>query len=396
MAVTEKSQNLDANQSSSAFNFDGQIVEDWFGGYKLEVDLKAKDDLEAWEVDFSLPYTIRETYGVDIIDRGNGNYTISGQNDQVNLDQGQSISPIFIVEDNGQLALVPEFISSDQKITNTKQNKIKAKGKIINVDQDFSGDLESAIAAAKNGDVVQLGNDTYYTEGIAIDKDITIDGRKGSVINGAGTTESIIYLTEGASGATIQDVEITNGNNAIRGDGAANLTLKNLDIHNIGIKETIRQGANNTGIELRHAEGLKLLNSQIHNIGRKAVGITDTDGGTISGLSIENVNLEAEHVQSHDAGGIKLFNTNDITISDNHLSDINAIYIWNDITNGTTIENNVLENVGEDFLAPAFNNYVDIFGIYNEKSSNSTVENNEEMLATTSSYLSQQNFLGKL
>ena len=360
-------------KSSSTFNFDSQILEDWRGGYKLEIDLRAKSYVEDWEVDFSLPYTIREVYGVDIIDRGDGNYTISGQNDQVDLQRGQSISPLFTIEDDGKRALLPKSISSDS----TTSLKGKNKQKIINVDKDFDGDLESAIAAAKNGDVVKLGQKTYYTSGIILDKNITIDGEKNSEINGEGTSESIFHLTKGASGATIQDVEITNGNNGIFADGASDLTLRNLDINNIGINETIRNGPNNTGVVLSHADGLKLLNSKIHNIGRKAVGLEDTDGGLISGLSIEDVNLEAQHAQSHDAAGVKLFNTNDIAVKDSYFSDINAVHIWNDTNNNATITNNVIENVGEDFLAPAFNRHVDVFGIYDEKSANSVIKDNE-------------------
>ena len=364
-------------KSSSSFNFNSQILEDWKGGYKLEIDLKAKSNVEDWQVDFSLPYTIREFYGVDLIDQGNGNYTISGQNNQVDLQRGQSISPLFIIEDDDKQALLPKFISSDSKIPTKVKPQIKNGQRIINVDIDFDGDLESAIAAAKNGDVVKLGNNTYNTKGIILNKDITIDGQKGSEINGGGTSESILHLESGASGATIQDVEITNGNNGIFAEGASNLTLSNLDINNIGINETIRNGPNNTGIVLSHADGLKLLNSKIHNIGRKAVGLENTDGGLISGLSIEDVNLEAQHAQSHDAAGVKLFNTNDIAVQDSYFSDINAVHIWNDTNNNATIANNVIENVGEDFLAPAFNRHVDVFGIYDEKSANSVIKDNE-------------------
>ena len=360
-------------KSSSSFNFNSQILEDWKGGYKLEIDLRAKFYVEDWEVDFSLPYTIREVYGADLIDRGNGNYTIIGQNDQVDLQRGQSISPLFSIEDNGKRALLPKFISSDSKTSLKRKNGQK----IINVDRDFDGDLESAIAAAKNGDVVKLGKKTYYTSGIILDKNITIDGQKDSEINGEGTSESIFHLTRGASGAIIQDVEITNGNNGIFAEGVSDLTLRNLDINNIGINETIRNGPNNTGIILSHADGLKLLNSKIHNIGRKAVGLENTDGGLISGLSIEDVNLEAQHAQSHDAAGVKLFNTNDIAVKDSYFSDINAVHIWNDTNNNATIANNVIENVGEDFLAPAFNQHVDVFGIYDEKSANSVIKDNE-------------------
>ena len=88
------------------------IVEDWEGGYKLEVDLTAEKNAKNWTVDFELPYEISEAYGVDIINHGDGSYTINGQNDQVNLDKGQSIKPIFIVNDNGQQALTPSFDDS--------------------------------------------------------------------------------------------------------------------------------------------------------------------------------------------------------------------------------------------------------------------------------------------
>ena len=276
-----------------------------------------------------------------------------------------SISPVFAIEENGTLTQVSEY------------NAAKNGARIINVVKDYAGDLESAIAAAKDGDVVKLGNKTYYTDGITIDKNITIDGQENSVINGNGTAETVFHLMSDASGATIRGIEITNANNGISVEGASNVTLRNLNIHNIGITQTMRDGANNTGIILNHAEGFGLFDSEIHNIGRKAVGVIDTDGGVISNISVQNVNLAAEHAQSHDVAGVKFFNTNDIVVRDSYFSDINGNYIWNDTANLTTIKNNTLENVGEDFLAPAFNQYVDMSGISNEKSSNAIIENNE-------------------
>lgn len=269
-------------------------------------------------------------------------------------------------------------VSQKSNQANAHQNSsAKIEPTIINVDNDFQGNLAKAIASANDGDVVNLGKNTYYTEGISLDKDITISGQKGTVIQGNPTSESIFYLTADATGATIENLEIRNGNNGIFVQGAADITLKNLDINDIGIDETIRDGFNNTGIILDHADGFKVLNSTVHNIGRKAVGIIDTDGGMVCGLTIHDINLEAQHAQSHDAAGVKLFNTNNIVVQNNHFYDLNAIAIWNDITNGTTIKNNQIDNIGEDFLAPAFNNYVDIIGIYNEKSANALVKSNE-------------------
>ncbi|MEM7594910.1 MAG: right-handed parallel beta-helix repeat-containing protein, partial [Cyanobacteria bacterium P01_A01_bin.83] len=221
----------------------------------------------------------------------------------------------------------------DNKSKTNRNSSLLNQTKTINVDADFRGDLAAAIASAKDGSIVELGNSTYYTDGILIDKDITIRGQKGSRIHGEGTSKSIFYLNSDATGATIENVEITDGNNGIFVQDAADVTLKNLEIYNIGIEETIRDGSNNTGVILDRAEGFKLVNSKIHDIGKKAVGVSNTDGGLVSNLTIHDVNIDAQHAHSHDAGGIKLFNTNDIIIKGNYLESINAIAIWNDITN---------------------------------------------------------------
>ncbi|MEN9870916.1 MAG: hypothetical protein RLZZ171_1904, partial [Cyanobacteriota bacterium] len=103
--------------SNNIFNTNSTITEDWQGGYKLELDLSAESNASDWQLDFNLPYSIQAAYGVDLIDNGNGNYSITGQNDQVNLTSGQSIKPIFIVDDGGQQALKPEFSDSVDVVT---------------------------------------------------------------------------------------------------------------------------------------------------------------------------------------------------------------------------------------------------------------------------------------
>lgn len=249
--------------------------------------------------------------------------------------------------------------------------------KIIDVEADYDGDLEEAIDAAKDGDTVQLGSNTYETSGLSIENDITIVGQEGSIVDGGGTTDPIFDLAEGASGATIEDLEITDGNIGINAVGAKDVTLQGLKIHDIGIDETIRYGQNNVAVNFFYADGFELLDSEIYNVGRKGVGVNDTDGGTVQGLTIEDINLDAEHAQSFDAGGIKLFNTNDVIISENELSGINAFHIWNDITNSTVIEGNTILGVGEDFIRPEFNQNVIVSGIYNEKSYESVVRDNK-------------------
>ncbi|NJL51566.1 MAG: hypothetical protein HC930_03960 [Hydrococcus sp. SU_1_0] len=93
------------NTSKNNFNNNQSITEDWQGGYRLELDLTAEAKAEDWQLDFSLPYKIKAAYGVDLMDNGDGNYSIKGQNDQVNLESGQSIKPVFIIEDGGKEAL---------------------------------------------------------------------------------------------------------------------------------------------------------------------------------------------------------------------------------------------------------------------------------------------------
>ncbi|MEM6614307.1 MAG: cellulase, partial [Cyanobacteria bacterium P01_C01_bin.72] len=98
--------------TNNIFQTQNQITEDWHGGYKLELELTAESDAINWQVDFELPYSIKEVYGVDLVDNGDGSYTITGQNDQVSLTSGQSIKPIFIIEDGGQEAREFNIIDS--------------------------------------------------------------------------------------------------------------------------------------------------------------------------------------------------------------------------------------------------------------------------------------------
>ena len=408
---------IENQANSETLSLTSKITDDWGGSHRVALTVEALADISNWSIEVSVPdnYILDQIYRAELFQE-NGKTFISGLDWNQDLAQGEQTEIIFIVleGDSSDLAPIPlEFnlsgnmtesntpetdsndlipippVSSPEVVNNSNNQDVNngnngyvaqpnsENNRIINVDSDYGGDLESAIAAANDGDVVLLGANTYYTDGIRIDKNIALDGVEGSKINGNGTSESIIYLNSGASGTTIQDVEITNGNNGIYGSRAANLTLRNLNINNIGITETIRDGINNSGIALDHADGLQLYDSVIRNVGRKGVGVGDTDGAVISDLIIQEVNLAAEHSLIHDAAGIKFFNTNDIVLKDSYFSDINAINIWPDTTNATTIDNNVAVNVGEDFLLPDFNQSSNRSGIYNEKSSNSIVKNNE-------------------
>lgn len=356
-------------------------TEQWLGGYKLEVDVTSEEYQDSWQYDLKLENgdRISEIYGATIEDYGDGNYTVRGVDYWQDIDRGEVVRPVLIVE-QGNLYdsshYEPESSEPQQfDYVAQTENSINESNS-IDVDGDFGGDIEAAIASAGEGQTVALGDKTYYTDGLFIDKNIVLSGSENTAIDGMNTGGSIIELGDGADGATIENLTLTNGNNGITGDRAENLTLQNLKINNIGINQPMRDGNNNTGIGLSHADGLVLKDSTFENIGRKGVGLGDTVGATISNLNVSGVNLAAQHAQSHDAAGIKLFNTHDVAIADNNLSRINAMSIWNDTTNATTISGNTVTGVGEDFVAPDFNSNVTIHGIYNEKSSNSVVTGN--------------------
>ena len=97
---------------NNIFNGNATILETWSGGYKLELDLTADKLANHWQATFELPkdYSIREIHGVDLVDNGSGSYTISGQNDQVNLQPGDSIKEIILIIDHQVgTASIPQF-----------------------------------------------------------------------------------------------------------------------------------------------------------------------------------------------------------------------------------------------------------------------------------------------
>ncbi len=66
------------------------VTQEWTGGYKLEVDLTSEFDAKDWRLNFTLPdgYKVRDAYGVDLVNDGSGNYTISGQGGWQDLEPG--------------------------------------------------------------------------------------------------------------------------------------------------------------------------------------------------------------------------------------------------------------------------------------------------------------------
>ena len=107
------------------------IVEDWKGGYKLELDITAESKAKKWQVDFDLPYKIKEVYGAKLVNNGKGSYSLKGLNSQANLKKGQSVKSILIVDDKGKRALNPQFddavVTTSEPSDTVKTPKTAAK-----------------------------------------------------------------------------------------------------------------------------------------------------------------------------------------------------------------------------------------------------------------------------
>ena len=186
--------NSNINNTTTTQNnldFNPAIVEDWQGGYKLELDITAREAVKNWSVDFSLPFNIIKVYGVDLENHGDGSYTITGQNDQVSLNSGQSISPIFIIEDNGQQAVTPNFPSTET-VTQPLDNSDNSQSNTIDIPESNgqsvgqSGKFNYGEALQKNflffeanesghlsrGNRVAWRNDSTTNDGSTVGRDL--------------------------------------------------------------------------------------------------------------------------------------------------------------------------------------------------------------------------------
>jgi len=170
-------------KSSSVIDANSQIVEDWQGGYKLALDLSAKSNTKDWQLDFNLPYKIKAAYGVDLMDKGNGNYTIKGQNDQVNLVSGQAIKPLFVIDDGGKQALKLNVTGSSGLTETLGSSKISATPSII---EDWNGGykLEVGLKAESNADNWKVDFNLPYKIKAAYGVDLMDKGNGNYTIQG--------------------------------------------------------------------------------------------------------------------------------------------------------------------------------------------------------------------
>ena len=107
---------LDAlTATSSKITTASEIVADWKGGYKLEVDISSKANVSDWKLEFKLPVgrTIRSAYGVELSDNGDGKYSINGTGSKQDLEVGEKAKAIFIIDDSGKSSIVPRFTGTN-------------------------------------------------------------------------------------------------------------------------------------------------------------------------------------------------------------------------------------------------------------------------------------------
>ena len=102
------------NSPNNQITTNSYIAKDWNGGYKLELDISSESNLSEWQLNFDLPsdFKIRDSYGVDLIDNGNGNYSINGLEEKT-LEAGKTTKATFVIDDNGNDALAPQFEVAD-------------------------------------------------------------------------------------------------------------------------------------------------------------------------------------------------------------------------------------------------------------------------------------------
>lgn len=201
---------MDTNQT---FTTNSNITDDWDGRYRMEVNLTANTDLDSsWTLDFNLPYTITEVYGVKLVNNGNGNYTISGENSELGLQEGESFEAVFVAEDNNEGTLTPEFLPTELDPVASALEEVIAEdtGEAVNI--ETSEDFEEAMVVS-GLNVVYLAKGQSPTEG----DDLIIADEQAQRIDGLGGDDLIIK--DGINSIPNDTIIGGNGDDRISGGG---------------------------------------------------------------------------------------------------------------------------------------------------------------------------------
>jgi hypothetical protein len=96
------------NGSNNTFivkNINFEIVEDWNGGFKAQLDFSSEQAItKGWQLQFSAPFEIKDIYGAKVVKQENNQYTISSLDWNEKLPANSTQQIIIIANDFGQPA----------------------------------------------------------------------------------------------------------------------------------------------------------------------------------------------------------------------------------------------------------------------------------------------------
>ena len=199
---------------NNILNINNNITEDWNGGFKLELNIEADEQAGNWQIEFNSEYQISEAYGVDLVDNGNGSYTISGQNDQATLDSGESIKPVFIINDGGQSPIefeITNVIGDDHRNGQTAPETTAPIGATI--DAPLAAPIESVntsdLDEADSPETVEITNQTGESV-----------GQQGQFAYGEALQKNFLFLEANRSGPLPDDNRLEWRSDATVNDGS--------------------------------------------------------------------------------------------------------------------------------------------------------------------------------
>ena len=203
--------------NNKTFNTNPNIIEEWNGGYKLEIDLTAESNLNNWQLNLNLDNTITAAYGVDLVDNGNGSYTISGQNDQQDLQQGQSIKPLFIISDNGSGPSVPEFnFNQTETVAKAETAKTVDTPETTETGTDLVEDIAATVdtPATTETETTEIDLDTTMnTQGTSVEQ-------QGKFAYGEALQKNFLFLEANRSGSLGPDNRLEWRSDSTTNDGS--------------------------------------------------------------------------------------------------------------------------------------------------------------------------------
>ena len=188
-------------------NLNNSITEDWNGGFKLELEIAAEQTANDWQIEFTSPYQIRESYGVDLVAHGNNSYTISGQNDQATLKAGETITPVFIIDDGGNSA-------QELEITNVFHNSQEAEAEAEEA-QTTPTPLDTDLAAPLAAPIAEIDQTQSLGEPTP-----TSVGQQGQFNYGEALQKNFLFLEANRSGPLPDDNRLEWRSDATVNDGS--------------------------------------------------------------------------------------------------------------------------------------------------------------------------------